>query len=150
MIIAEDLYRQICQLMPIACVDLLVTDELGRVLLIKRKNHPANDQWWFPGGRVHLNETRRAAAARKLQEECGLKAMNISEVGTFDVIFPEAPQGASHGITTLFHMDVKNGQVHLDDQSATSDWRLPHEWIEAGLERFVADRIRALSAEMGE
>jgi ADP-ribose pyrophosphatase YjhB (NUDIX family) len=140
MIIPEKLYRQVCQVMPIACVDLLVTDRSHRVLLVKRKNAPAKGHWWFPGGRVHFSETRAVAAARKLKEECGLEAASLEEVGTYDVILATPADGPlSHGITTLFHVQVKGRQqLTLDDQSAIADWRKLGEWAGEDLHPFVS------------
>lgn len=147
MIIPEDLYRQICSLMPIPCVDLLVTDPRGRVLLLKRKHGPAADQWWFPGGRVHFAEARIAAATRKLREECGLTAGRLQELATYDVLLPDGANGLSHGITTLFSAEITAGEVQLDDQSDASDWRLPCEWAALELDRFVADGLKLVSAK---
>ena len=146
MIIPEDLYSQIRRVMPIPCVDLVVSDESGCVLLIKRKNEPARGQWWFPGGRVHYKETREAAAVRKLREECGLEAMRIEEIGTYDVILDiPSPGWSRHGITTLFRMCVRGrGTLRLDDQSATADWRLPQEWKSECLHPFVSKGLSVL------
>ncbi len=54
MFIEDKLYEKILQVMPISCVDLLVMDEFGRILLLRRKNEPAAGQWWFLGGRVQF------------------------------------------------------------------------------------------------
>ncbi len=66
--ITEELYRQFCRSMPLACVDLIVVDTDRRVLLLLRKNDPARGHWWFPGGRVLYLETRQQAALRKLRD----------------------------------------------------------------------------------
>lgn len=90
--------------MPIPCVDLLVLDSGGNVLLLKRSNAPAKGQWWFPGGRVHLGEARAAAALRKLREECGLDTIAAApeEILTADLILPHGQGCTSHTITTVF------------------------------------------------
>lgn len=149
MIIPENLYSQIRRVMPIPCVDLLVSDESGCVLLIKRKNEPVMRQWWFPGGRVHYKETRAEAAVRKLREECGLEAMSIEEIGTYDVILDiPSTDLPSHGITTLFHMRVgERGTLTLDDQSLAVDWRTTEEWYKESLHPFVR---HGLSILMGD
>ena len=46
MIINKELYQQIVQVIPIACVDLVVVDDVGQVLLAKRTNEPAIGEWW--------------------------------------------------------------------------------------------------------
>ena len=85
--VSEELYSQILQVMPIPCVDLLVVNEAGKVLLLLRKNEPAAGQWWFPGGRILFGELRCESAKRKLEEECALFSTQIQEIGTFDLIF---------------------------------------------------------------
>jgi len=147
MFIPDDLYWKICQVMPIPCVDLLVSDARGRVLLVKRKNEPAAGQWWFPGGRVHYLETRENAALRKLKEECGIEAVAIKEVGTFDVILDgSAMRLWSHGITTLFHVCVVDSHpLTLDRQSVAADWRLPEDWKRESLHFFVREGLNLTS-----
>ena len=44
------------------------------LLLVKRANEPAKDQWAFPGGRVERGEKLEAAARRELKEETGMEA----------------------------------------------------------------------------
>lgn len=138
MFIAEDMYTQILQVMPIPCVDLLGTDEAGNVLLLLRKNEPAASQWWFPGGRVLFGEKREDAARRKLEEECGLVASQFEEVGTFDIVF-NIDQGACvHSITTLFKVQVAHeSNIRLDHQSHEACWRTPREWLKCKLHPFI-------------
>lgn len=88
MFIEEALYAKIIESMPIPCVDLVVMDRVGRILLLKRKNEPASNQWWFPGGRVLFGELRPDAARRKLRQECGLTQIELlEEIRTFDWLF---------------------------------------------------------------
>ncbi len=141
--IHEELYSQIVQVMPIPCVDLIVSDERGRILLLRRGNEPAKGQWWFPGGRVYHGETRGAAVARKLKEECGLEPTTIEEIGTFDVML-EIPghKEVSHGITTLFHAAVgQHVSIRLDTQSADADWRTLDDWLKEPVSDFVRTNL---------
>lgn len=85
--VSEGLYSQILQVMPIPCVDLLVVNHIGDILLLLRKNEPAAGQWWFPGGRVLFGERREDAAKRKLEEECSICATQFKEIGTYDQFF---------------------------------------------------------------
>jgi len=151
MLISEELYDQIKQIMPISCIDLLITDINGRVLLIKRKNQPVQGKWWFPGGRVYFMETRLDAVTRKLKEECNLEPLKVKELGTYDVIL-DMPAGnaPSHGITTLFHVCVYNPEsVRVDEHSEDAEWRFPEEWQVDDLHDFVHSNIVRLFTENG-
>ncbi len=147
MIISEALYSQILQAMPIPCVDLLVVDDAGRVLLLLRRNEPAAGQWFFPGGRVLFGELRHDAAKRKLEEECGLIAMRYGEIGTFDIVFDSGSTKRAHSITTLFKVEVGTGcDVRLDHQSHEFRWLSPREWLGRELHPFVRDGLSALES----
>lgn len=138
MLISEELYSRILQVMPIPCVDLLVVDDAGNVLLLLRKNEPAAGQWWFPGGRVLFGEARRDAAKRKLAEECGLHSTQFQELGTFDVFFDVGQQERAHSITTLFRVRVGTGHhMRLDHQSSEACWLTLREWLGRELHPFV-------------
>jgi ADP-ribose pyrophosphatase YjhB (NUDIX family) len=127
----SDVWRVVRHALPVPCVDLVVSDGGGRVLMVERKIFPTG--WWFPGGRVYLRERREDAARRKLAEECGLQALALEDWGTHDLIFDgDVPEeGASHAITTLFGVRVAAGAtVALDAQSAAFDWRAPARWLD--------------------
>ena len=145
--ISEELYSRILQVMPIPCVDLLVVGDADKVLLLLRKNEPAADQWWFPGGRVLLGEERREAAIRKLKEECGLVSTQFEEMGTFDIVFNNAPKPRIHSITTLFKLKIgPETNIRLDHQSYEACWLTPQEWLGRDLHPFVRSSLSALVA----
>ena len=130
--IPDDLYRQIINVMPIPCVDLIVEDSKGRILMLKRKNEPAKGQWWLPGGRIHFGEKRIEAARRKLKDECGLESNSLSEMGTFDIIYPHkiGQSFASHGISTVFIVEVMSNMIRADyKQSVGIKWDTNVYWL---------------------
>jgi colanic acid biosynthesis protein WcaH len=146
MIIPEQLYQKIIKVMPIPCVDLLITDPQRNVLLLKRRNEPAKGEWWFPGGRIHFGETRHVAAIRKLKEECGIVAETVAEIGTYDVIL-EVPgwKRLSHGITTLFSVQIhKHKKLSLDPQSVDWKWLKIFEWQEKTLHPFILAALKKI------
>lgn len=59
---------------PQVAVGAIVTDIVGRVLLIQRVHPPSQGKWTLPGGRVEGGETLAQALHRELRAETGLSA----------------------------------------------------------------------------
>jgi putative (di)nucleoside polyphosphate hydrolase len=62
-----------------ANVGACVTDDLGRVLALKRKGVPES-AWQMPQGGIEEGETPHDAVVRELQEETGLRARDFELV----------------------------------------------------------------------
>ena len=56
---------------PLITVDCIV-EKGGKILLIKRKNHPFSDQWALPGGFVEYGEKVMDAVKREVKEETNI------------------------------------------------------------------------------
>lgn len=122
--IDHDLYRQILQSMPIACVDVAIVAD-GKVLLVRRKDDPARGQWWVPGGRVRKGETLKEAARRKALEEVGIPCHIGPIIHTDETIFPDGPYGvAIHSINTCFFLypEANTHSIELDGHHEDAKW----------------------------
>ena len=86
MFIPQDIYRIILQNTVIICVDILIKEN-NRILLLKRNNEPALDQYWFPGGRIFKNETIQQAAIRKSNEEVNIECEFVKIVSIEETFF---------------------------------------------------------------
>ncbi|MEV7229977.1 NUDIX hydrolase [Polymorphospora sp. NPDC051019] len=71
-----------------AAAALFVTDERGRVLLVKPNYR---DHWAIPGGYVDQHETPNIAAERELREELGL-ALPAGDLLVVDWAAPAGPR----------------------------------------------------------
>jgi ADP-ribose pyrophosphatase YjhB (NUDIX family) len=58
----------------------IVTDELGRILLIKRRD---NELWALPGGGHDIGETIEETAIREVKEETGLDVEIVALTGIY-------------------------------------------------------------------
>lgn len=119
-----ELYRQIHEVLPISCVDIVLKNGES-FLLAKRNNKPAQGHWWFPGGRIFKNETLQDAAIRKARQETGLDIKIEKLLGVDETIFPDGPfDSSTHTINVVFLAACTNPAniVTLDDQNDTYQW----------------------------
>jgi len=120
-LIPPDQYKKIIQILPILCVDVIITNVRGEYLLIKRGNDPYKGQWWVIGGRVLKGETLKAGVLRKVRQETGLVVKNARPVGYFEhtskVHYFDAKK-PYHAVSVVFKVGVDNDvKVRLDKQS---------------------------------
>lgn len=68
-----------------------VIERDGKVLVCRRRadarRHPL--KWEFPGGKVEPGEAPRAALARELDEELGIRAVIGDEIASFPYQYPD-------------------------------------------------------------
>jgi len=78
-------------------------------LLIKRRENPAKNKWWFPGGRVLFNENLQSVVKRKLKEELGIKGTKkIEFLGVGETKFKRGKFGKPvHTINNVFLVEIE-------------------------------------------
>lgn len=84
---------------PAYTVDALIFSADNKILLIQRKNPPFKGLWALPGGFVDMDETIETAASRELEEETGLKGIELQQMHTFSAVDRD-PRGRT--ISTVF------------------------------------------------
>jgi ADP-ribose pyrophosphatase YjhB (NUDIX family) len=57
---------------PKLAVGTIISDDEGRIVLVRRAIEPGYGKWVFPGGYVDRGEEVQLAAIREAREECGL------------------------------------------------------------------------------
>lgn len=122
--IPDELYQQIHEVLPIACVDVIIKKS-DAFLLAKRNNKPAQGQWFLPGGRVLKGESLKEAAGRKIQEEIGIKVTIEKILGIDETTFPDGPFGGpTHTINIVFLATPlnENETIILDKQNSEYRW----------------------------
>lgn len=140
--IDDDLYRKIIECMPIACVDVCIAHGKS-IILVRRKDKPAQNEWWLPGGRVLKGEKMYQTARRKALEEVGLDCFVGPLVHTAETIFPDGPYGVPvHSINSCYYLHPKNGIDGLKLDNNQGGWRLVNS-VEPELHPYVRDCLKA-------
>ena len=62
----------------VVCLPVNMPDGITSWLLVRRNNEPCKGELSFPGGYQNEGDSMRVAAARELEEECGLKISPFS------------------------------------------------------------------------
>lgn len=97
---------------PLVAIDLIVHDAAGRVLLGWRRNRPAQNSWFVPGGVVRKDESLDAAFARIAAGEIGLalRRSDAEFVGVFEHRYPDNFAGvdaiATHYVVLAHRVQV--------------------------------------------
>jgi 8-oxo-dGTP diphosphatase len=96
-------------------VDVVVPEEEGRILLIRRASDPYEGSWALPGGFVEVGETLEAAAAREAEEETGLEVEVVRLIGVYSD--PDRdPRG--HNVSCAYLARVREGEISASSDAA--------------------------------
>jgi 8-oxo-dGTP diphosphatase len=98
---------------PSLTVDIIIFNEDGRIILIKRKNNPYKNFWAIPGGFVEYGETVENAAIRECKEETNIDVKLIDICGVYSDPTRD-PRG--HTVTIAYI-----GKGKINNMKASSD-----------------------------
>jgi 8-oxo-dGTP diphosphatase len=103
------------------CIIFLRDGNCMKVLLIKRKNEPFKGYYAFPGGFIDIDEDIEDAAKRELEEETGMKNIELKQFITVGT-----PGRDSRGRTiSIFHIGFtndKNMLITAGDDAVEAKW----------------------------
>jgi len=130
---------------PWLAVDAVVFDDIGRVLLIRRKYSPFQGHFALPGGFVELGETTEAAVLRELKEETGIDGASPRLIG----VYSDPTRDTRHHVVSIAYLvapksyDVRGG----DD---ASDAEFVENWREKSLafdhDQIISDALHVAAA----
>tara|TARA_Y100000996_G_scaffold281652_1_gene222251 strand:- start:25 stop:513 length:489 start_codon:yes stop_codon:yes gene_type:complete len=129
-------YKKMVKAMPIVSVDLIINDDHGRILLGKRKNRPAANHWFVPGGRLFKGETIPDAVKRISYNELGTELVHRRGLGVFHQMYPDNFSGNTYGshYITFAMSATANNCISLnagDDQHEELRWWKIRDLMEA-------------------
>ena len=120
------------------------------VLLIQRGNEPWKGMWAVPGGFLEVNETCEDGAKRELEEETGVRNVDLKQYHVFDAV----DRDPRERIITVAHYgfaDKRKHPVKGSDDAQDAKWfdvtNLPptaadhKQIIEMALERIKKDNF---------
>ena len=102
----------------VPCVGAVVTDEQGRLLMIKRGHEPGAGLWSIPGGRIEPGETDAEALVREMLEETGLTV----EVGRLLGTVQRPGLGGTVIDIRDYAATVTGGTLAAGDDAADARW----------------------------
>ena len=102
-------------------------------MLLKRVDEPLKNIFWFPGGRLRLNETIEDFALRVQERETGRYIKKYELIGFSNYFFKSSKNSrAIHTPTLLFKIRIKKQFIPILDKTH-SDYvwteKLPEEFL---------------------
>lgn len=98
--------------LPIVTHDVAINYQ-GKILLVVRKNLPAENILCVIGGRVQRGLPLETSLRKKVKEECGLDLKTIISLGYARTFFQTDPFGHGHGTDTINLMFYAEGSGTL-------------------------------------
>ena len=90
------------------------------VLLIQRGIEPYKDQWALPGGFVEMDEELEDACARELQEETGIRGIQLNQLAAFGTVNRD-PRGRT--ISVVFWATIPSKlKAQSGDDAQNAKW----------------------------
>jgi colanic acid biosynthesis protein WcaH len=134
----RDTFATIVANAPLVSIDLLVTDERGRLLVGRRVNEPARGTWFVPGGRIAKQDSDLSTALSGIvAEELGapndLRWQPERLAGAYAHRYPTNAIGLP-GVETLYVVlgyRLLPGDVELDE-ARFSDQHDAYRWLDPG------------------
>ncbi len=122
-------FLKIVELTPLVSIDLIVFNDTGEVLLGYRRNRPARDSWFVPGGKILKDERLPAAFQRISLTELGLELDPALAKfrGVYEHLYGDNFAGvegiSTHYIVLAHEFHLPAGiQINGDDQHAELRW----------------------------
>jgi colanic acid biosynthesis protein WcaH len=131
----EEEFLQVVANAPLVSIDLLASDPAGRVLLGLRRNAPARDSWFVPGGIVRKNEHLDAAYARIAHNELGLVLQRADArfQGVYQHFYGDnfggRPGFGTHYVVLAYALKVDEGLRPPKEQHRAYRWLTPAELL---------------------
>lgn len=134
---------------PLVGVGAIIIED-ARVVLVKRRHPPLQDQWSIPGGVLEVGELVREAAVREAREETGLTVEAGELLGVYDRVLRDAEQRVQyHYVLIDFLCPRVAGDIAADSDAAEARWFTREELPDLNLAEDTLDVIRKGFVKLG-
>ncbi|MFZ0815753.1 MAG: NUDIX hydrolase [Candidatus Sulfotelmatobacter sp.] len=134
---------------PLVGVGAIIIED-ARVVLVKRRHPPLQDQWSIPGGVLEVGELVREAAVREAREETGLTVEAGELLGVYDRVLRDAEQRVQyHYVLIDFLCQRVAGDIAADSDAAEARWFTREELPDLNLAEDTLDVIRKGFVKLG-
>ncbi len=103
---------------PIPSVAVVVRNEQGQLLLVKRKAEPKKGFWSLPGGFMDGGESVTQAALREMKEETGLEG----EIKRLIRIVNHESEMYGHVMIIILEVEITGGRLRAGDDAECTDF----------------------------
>ena len=116
--------------LPLVSIDLIVRcKDSGKYLFGWRRNRPAAEHWFVPGGRVQKDESLDDAFARLVQAELGFEgARSIAQwLGVYEHFYDDYVFG--EGISTHYVVLAYEIVVNISELNLLAEQHSKYQWM---------------------
>jgi colanic acid biosynthesis protein WcaH len=133
----DDAFEQGLASLPLVSIDLLIKDTASeRYLFGWRRNRPAAERWFVPGGRILKNERLEVAFSRLCEVELGMQRV-VSDAqfrGVFEHFYSDSIFGndlTTHYVVLAYKLDVTIDELELPlAQHSQFAWKSEDELLQ--------------------
>jgi len=122
----KDEFLQVIKNTQLLGVDLIIFNYKGEVLLGKRRNEPAKDSWFVPGGRMYKYEKLEDAVHRISKRELGVTLGMDKKVGVYHHMYNNNVNNDDFGTHyVIFAVSINltyDIELKHDDQHEALQW----------------------------
>ena len=130
-------FERVVRFTPLVSIDIIVRSKDGRVLLGRRRNEPARNSFFVPGGRITKDESLWAAFRRITVAELGVR-MELDQarfVGVYEHIYKEnffEKEGfGTHYIVLAYELMLSDTPASLPTQQHEDyAWKMEREVLD--------------------
>ena len=115
--LSEEDFTLIYSNVPRLNVDLVICNESGGVVLIKRSVLPSIGSWHLPGGTVYKTERVEDAAKRIAMNETGFEIRVIKSLGYMEFPHEERELFEMHSVSIVLLVEVCGGVMKSDENA---------------------------------